>query len=223
MKILVACEESQEVTKAFRRLGHEAYSCDFLDCSGGHPEWHIKADALGMAKSKTWDLIISFPPCTDLSLSGSAHFEKKRLSGQQEDAINFFLDIWEVSNCTENPKNIMSGWKYLNKWYPVIVERIMDIKFPINPTQKIQPWQFGHGETKETWLWLKGLPKLKPVNIVSGREQRIWKMPPSAERGKLRSKTYSGIASAMAHQWSQYKMSESITLTSAPGSPTPSS
>ena len=133
MRILIACEESQEVTKAFRAKGHDSYSCDILDCSGGLPEWHIKGDAVNAAKDKEWDLIISFPPCTDLSLSGSAHFEKKRLSGQQEHSINFFLDIWEVSNCTENPKNIMSGWKYLQKWYPKIIKRMTDIGFPIAP------------------------------------------------------------------------------------------
>lgn len=215
MKVLVNCEESQIVCKAFREKGHEAYSCDLLPCSGGHPEWHIKEDAILMRTAikfytqdrqahyvNEWDLKISHPPCDDIALCGAKWFDKKRLSGQQKESIIFFLDVWEFSNCTENPKNIMSGWKYLKKWYPDIIERMIDIKFPIKYQQKIQPYQFGHGETKETWLWLNDLPLLQPTNMVQGRENRIWKMPPSKDRAKLRSKTYLGIAKAMAEQWS---------------------
>lgn len=204
MDVLVDCEESQEVTKAFRAKGHNAFSCDLLPCSGGHPEWHIQSDVLyhlKQVKPDYYDMVISHPPCDDIALCGTRWFDKKRLSGQQEASINFFLDIWEISNCTENPKNIMSGWKYIKKWYPAIIERMMDINFTIKFSQSIQPWQFGHGETKETWLWLKGLPPLTPTNIVDGREHKIWKMPPSPERAKLRSKTYPGIAAAMADAW----------------------
>jgi len=95
----------------------------------------------------------------------------------------------------------MSGWRYIRKWFPKIIDRIHDIEFPARYTQIIHPWQFGHGETKETWLWLRGLPLLQPTNIVDGRQNRIWKMGPSKDRGKLRSKTYPGIAQAMAEQW----------------------
>jgi site-specific DNA-cytosine methylase len=184
MRILVACEESQTVTKAFRAKGHEAFSCDIISCSGGHPEWHIQADVTGYIE-REWDMVIAFPPCTDLAVSGARHFAEKRKDGRQQRSINFFMLF---ANCScprvaiENPVGIMSSmWR--------------------TPDQIIQPWQFGHGETKATCLWLKGLPLLKPTNIVEGREQRIWKMPPSADRAKLRSKTYDGIALAMAEQW----------------------
>lgn len=184
MKVLVACEESQEVCKAFRKLGHEAYSCDIQPCSGGHPEWHLQVDALELLKMR-WDLIIAHPPCTDLAVSGARWFAEKRADGRQQKSIDFFM---QFANCTceriaiENPIGIMSSiWR--------------------KPDQIIQPWQFGHGETKATCLWLKGLPELKPTDIVEGREHRIWKMPPGAERSKLRSKTYTGIAKAMAEQW----------------------
>jgi hypothetical protein len=201
MDIIITCEESQAVCKAFRAAGHNAFSCDILPCSGGHPEWHIQGDAIFAIKSRPWDRVISFPPCTDLAVSGAGHFAKKRLSGEQERSINFFLDIWEISHSVENPKNIMSGWRYLKKWFPYLVERMKDIKFPLQYTQAIQPHQFGHGETKETWLWLRGLPPLKPTNNVEGREQRVWRMGPSPDRAKLRSKTYAGVAAAMAAQW----------------------
>jgi hypothetical protein len=207
MDVIITCEESQAVTKAFRRSGVQAFSCDLLDCSGGHPEWHIKGDAIAAIRSREWYKVISFPPCTDLSCSGSGHYAKKRLSGEQEQSINFFIDIWLLSDAVENPKNIMSGWQkkgsYLNRWYPHIVDRMYAIGFPKTYTQKFQPWEFGHGETKETWLWLKGLPKLISTNIVEGRENRIWRMPPSEDRGKLRSKTYEGVAAAMASQWTK--------------------
>jgi hypothetical protein len=205
MKILVACEESQEVTKAFRALGHEAYSCDVEPCSGGHPEWHFERDVKDLTSYEWlltdnqkwhWDMIIAFPPCTYLSgcqvrwlkdqpelKSGKPVGLKRRLL--KDEAIDFFM--WFINHpcpkiAIENPIGIMST-KYRK------------------PDQIIQPWQFGHGETKATCLWLKGLPKLTPTNIVEGREQRIWKMPPSKDRAKLRSKTYTGIAQAMAEQW----------------------
>ena len=184
MKILVACEESQAVTIELRRLGYEAYSCDIEPCSGGHPEWHLQVDALELLKMK-WDMILAFPPCTHLAVSGARYFEQKRKDGRQQAAIDFFMRFANA-DCPkiaiENPVGIMSTvWK--------------------KPDQIIQPWQFGHGETKKTCLWLKGLPPLIPTEIVEGREQRIWKMPPSEDRAKNRAKTFPGIARAMAEQW----------------------
>lgn len=184
MKILIACEESQTVCKAFRAKGHEAYSCDILDCSGGHPEWHIKDDAIKYLYPEDWNIVIAFPPCTDLAVSGARYFKGKRESGQQQKSIDFFMLFanYMGSICIENPIGIMSS-----------IYR--------KPDQIIQPWQFGHGETKATCLWLKGLPKLVPTNIVDGREQKVWRMPPSKDRAKMRSKTFEGIAQAMADQW----------------------
>lgn len=184
MRILVACEESQVVAKELRKLEHEAYSCDIEPCSGGHPEWHLQVDAIELLKMK-WDMIIAFPPCTHLAVSGARYFAQKRKDGRQQQGIDFFMQFVNC-NCEkiaiENPVGIMST-KYRK------------------PDQIIQPWQYGHGETKKTCLWLKGLPLLKPTQIVKGREQRIWKMPPGPERAKERSKTYPGIAKAMAEQW----------------------
>ena len=184
MKVLVACEESQEVCKAFRALGHEAYSCDIEPCSGGHPEWHLQVDALELLKMR-WDMILAFPPCTDLAVSGARYFAEKRADGRQQRSIDFFMEFAKA-DCPriaiENPVGIMSTYYR-------------------EPDQIIQPWQFGHGETKKTCLWLKGLPPLKPTEIVSGREQRIWRMPPSKDRAKMRSRTYPGVAKAMAEQW----------------------
>ena len=184
MKILVACEEAQAVPIEMRRLGHEAYSCDIEPCSGGHPEWHLQVDALELLKMK-WDMILAFPPCTHLAVSGARYFEQKRKDGRQQAAIDFFMRFANA-DCPkiaiENPVGIMSSvWR--------------------KPDQIIQPWQFGHGETKKTCLWLKGIPLLVPTNIVDGREQRIWKMPPSEDRAKNRAKTFPGIARAMAEQW----------------------
>lgn len=184
MRILVACEESQAVTIELRKLGHEAYSCDIIPCSGGHPECHLQVDALELLKMQ-WDMIIAFPPCTDLSVSGARYFAEKKADGRQQKSIDFFMRFAN-EDCPkiaiENPVGIMSTvWR--------------------KPDQIIQPWQFGCGETKATCLWLKGLPLLHPTEIVEGREQRVWKMPPSADRAKQRSKTYPGIARAMAEQW----------------------
>lgn len=184
VKILVACEESQAVTIELRRLGHEAYSCDIIPCSGGHTEWHIQQDVIPLLTQK-WDMILAFPPCTHLAVSGAKWFAAKRADGRQQNAIDFFMQFAN-SDCPriaiENPVGIMSTvWR--------------------KPDQIIQPWQFGHGETKKTCLWLKGLPPLIPTEIVEGREQRIWKMPPSEDRAKNRAKTFPGIARAMAEQW----------------------
>jgi hypothetical protein len=188
MKVLVACEESQVVTAAFRKLGIEAWSCDVLPTSGEHPEWHLQQDVIPLL-SKQWNMIIAFPPCTDLAVSGARWFAEKRANGSQQRSIEFFMAIANAPCeriAIENPVGIMSSlWR--------------------KPDQIIQPWQFGHGETKATCLWLKNLPLLKPTCIVEGREQRVWKMPPSADRAKLRSKTYEGIALAIANQWSKPK------------------
>ena len=184
MKILVACEESQAVTIELRKLGHEAYSCDIQECSGGHPEWHLQCDALELLKMR-WDMVIAFPPCTDLAVSGARWFPEKIKNGSQQRSIEFFM---RFANCgcekiaIENPIGIMSRvWR--------------------KPDQIVQPWMFGHGETKATCLWRKNLPALKPTNVVNGREPKVWKMAPGPNRAKTRAKTYTGIARAMAEQW----------------------
>jgi site-specific DNA-cytosine methylase len=188
MKVLIACEESQAVCIAFREKGHEAFSCDILPCSGGHPEWHIQDDIhhiITGSSHLTWDMMIAFPPCTDLAVSGARWFKEKRESGEQQRSIAFFMSIVNANIpkiAIENPVGIMSTLYR-------------------KPDCIIQPWQFGHGETKATCLWLKGLPKLIPTNIVTGREGKVWRMPPSEDRAKLRSKTFPGIAKAMADQW----------------------
>lgn len=185
-KILIACEESQVVCLAFRAKGIEAYSCDIIPCSGEHPEYHIQGDVLSILHND-WDAVIAFPPCTDLAVSGARHFKAKQEDGRQQASIKFFMEFTKLKcpYAIENPIGIMST--HYRK-----------------PDQIIQPWQFGHGETKATCLWLQGLPKLQPTNIVEGREARIHKMPPSKDRAKLRSKTYQGIADAMAEQWSNH-------------------
>lgn len=192
MRVLVACEESQAVCKAFRELGHEAYSCDIEPCSGGHPEWHIQADALELLKIK-WDMILAFPPCTDLAVSGAAWFEEKRKDGRQQRAIEFFMKFANA-DCDriaiENPVGIMSTY-----WR--------------KPDQIVQPYMFGHPEQKKTCFWLKGLPPLKETKNVydemmkrpKKERERLHYLPPSPERAKIRSKTFSGIAQAMAEQW----------------------
>lgn len=191
-KWLIACEESQAVTIALRRRGVEAYSCDLLDCSGGHPEWHIKGDAIEEAYSGKYDCMVAHPPCTFLCNSGVSWLKivdgkitnKERFQDMLWGAI-FFRDLLNApikKKCIENP--IPHKHAGLPKY-----------------TQIIQPWQFGHGETKATCLWLVDLPLLQPTNIVEGREQRLHKLPPSAERAKLRSKTFPGIAQAIADQW----------------------
>lgn len=189
--ILLACEESQAVTIELRALGHNAWSCDIQDCSGGHPEWHIKGDVLKEI-NRGWDMIIAFPPCTYLSTVGNRWFNVDRYGEKaikryenQDEAIDFFLEITDCNAkhlAIENPIGVMNT-KYQQ------------------PTQIIEPWQFGHGYTKATCLWLKGLPKLKPTNIVDGRKSWVNSFISHPERAKMRSKTFNGVASAMAHQW----------------------
>ena len=211
MRVLVACEESQAVTKAFRKLGHEAYSCDIQECSGGKPQWHIKGDALKEAYSGKYDLMVAHPPCTYLAVSGArwmynndGSINLERLRNQKK-ALNFvqkLLDAPIDKIALENPVSVISS----------------QIK---KPTQIIQPYEFGHSEAKKTCLWLRNLPKLKPTKIVDKGEFMEWvdkkgkkkrqakwyidvlsKAKTKAERQKLRSKTYQGIADAMAKQWS---------------------
>jgi hypothetical protein len=186
MRVLVGCEFSGRVRDAFLALGHDAMSCDLLptDSPGPHYQGEIR-DVLDYP----WDLAIFHPPCTHLSVSGARHFEAKRMDGRQQAAVSFFMMLSKAGIpriAIENPVCIMSSLYR-------------------KPDQVIQPWMFGHGETKATCLWLKGLPLLSPTNVVDGRDARIHKMPPSDDRGKLRSETYQGIADAMAAQWSIVK------------------
>jgi len=189
MKVLVACEYSGAVRDAFIALGHDAMSCDLLPTDAPGP--HYQGDVRDLL-DYPFDLMVAHPPCTHLSVSGARHFEAKRQDGRQQAAVAFFMllakaDIPRIA--IENPICIMSSvWR--------------------KPDQVIQPWQFGHGETKATALWLKCLPRLQPTNIVEGREARIHRMPPSADRWKLRSATYPGIAKAMADQWSEIRQLE---------------
>ena len=219
MNVLIACEESQRVCTAFREKGHRAFSCDILDCSGGHPEWHIKGDVLpllnghceftlqnGQTDRQTdrWDLIIAHPPCTDLAVSGARWFAEKQKDFRQQKAVAFFMHF-VLANCdriaVENPIGIMS-------------------KIYKKPTQIIQPWWFGDNYSKSTCLWLKGLEPLKPevteqpeieyvewTDSKTGKKKRQDKLSaealrlPPEERAKMRSKTFLGIARAMAEQW----------------------
>ena len=203
MKVLVACEESQAVTIELRKLGHEAYSCDIIPCSGGHPEWHLQLDAIELLKMK-WDMIIAFPPCTYMTNAGACRMYPKK--GVIDE---------------ERFKKAMQAKEFFMAFYNADCERI-SIENPVplsviglpEKTQVIQPYEFGHPYTKKTYLWLKGLPKLKPTNIVKPLgpyvcgNSEIWKK--QAAKGKVygkeksakhRSKTFPGIAKAMAEQW----------------------
>jgi len=210
MRVLVACEESQAVTKAFRKLGHEAYSCDIQECSGDKPEWHIKGDAIKEAYSGKYDLMIAHPPCTYLAVSGArwmynkdGSVNKERLTNQRK-ALNFVQKLMDApieKIAIENPVSVISS--QIRK-----------------PDQIIQPYEYGHSEAKKTCLWLKNLPLLQSTKIVdkgefvewvdkNGKKKRqakwyldvLTKAKTKAERQKLRSKTYQGIADAIANQW----------------------
>ena len=187
MKVLVACEYSGRVRDAFIRKGHDAMSCDLLDTDVPGP--HYIGNVLDII-DRDWDLMIAHPPCTYLANSGVRwlHSQEGRWQKMEESAL-FFKALWEADIpkiCVENPIP-----------HSYAVKAIGGMKY----TQKIQPWQFGHGETKATCLWLKGLPPLVPTDIVDGREQRILNLPPSKDRWKIRSTTFLGIAAAMADQW----------------------
>lgn len=234
MKVLVACEESQEVCKEFRKKGHNAFSCDIMECSGGCPEYHIQGDVLPLLNGNcefttlngdkhiitgNWDMIIAFPPCTHLAVSGAAWFEEKRKDGRQREAIEFFekfLDAECSRIVIENPIGIISG-DYIIKWFPDLVRKY---GLPLKPTQIIHPWMFGDNFAKSTCLWIKGVKPLEPVVKVqpelewfewidgkTGKKKRqpkwfadAWHLP-AKERAKVRSKTFHGIAKAMADQW----------------------
>ena len=182
MRVLVACEYSGRVREAFRARGHHAWSCDLLPADDGSP-WHRMWDAVHLANTGVWDLMIAHPPCTHLAVSGSRWFKDK--SKEQAEALDFVRLLMAAPIeriAIENPISVISS--KIRK-----------------PDQIIQPWQFGHGETKATCLWLKNLPKLEPTNIVEGREARVHRMSPGPNRWKERSRTYQGIADAMAAQW----------------------
>ena len=228
MNVLVACEESQRVTIEFRKQGHNAFSCDILEPSGGHEEWHIQGDVLPLLNGdcvvKTmdgteheiagrWDMIIAFPPCTYLTVTGNRWFNEEKygeIARQRKEnrieAIKFFM-AFANADCEkiaiENPIGVMSHiWR--------------------KPNQIIQPYEFGHRERKATCLWLKGLPLLRPTKIVepeiihhkSGRTDGKWHFEtislPKEERSKIRSKTFPGIAKAMAEQWGNQNFQDSI-------------
>lgn len=199
MRVLIACEFSGIVRDAFLRRGHDAWSCDLLETESRQAN-HLKGDVFDAIEGvfgkfmavdthgnrplyKQWDMLIAFPPCTHLASSGARWFKDKRQ--EQREAIEF---VRALINCgipriaVENPIGVLS----------TAIRK---------PDQIVQPWQFGHGETKATCLWLKGLPKLTPTNIVEGREGRVWREPPSKDRWKNRSRTYRGLAEAMAEQW----------------------
>jgi hypothetical protein len=189
LKVLIGCEYSGAVRDAFLEAGHDAMSCDLLptDVPGPHYQGDV-FDIIGDG----WDIGIFHPPCTHLSVSGARHFAIKRADGRQQEAIEFFLMLARLpipKIAIENPICIMSSvWR--------------------KPDQTIQPWMFGHGETKATCLWLKGLPHLVPTNIVPGREARVHRLPPGPNRWKERSRTYQGIADAMADQWGDVRQME---------------
>lgn len=191
MKVLIACEYSGRVRDAFRAAGHNAWSCDLLESERDDTGNHIIGNVLEHLHAG-WDLMIAHPPCTHLAVSGARHFEAKKADGRQQESIDFFLALARAPIpriAIENPVCIMSSvWR--------------------KPDQTIQPWMFGHGETKATCLWLKGLPHLVPTNIVPGREPRVHRMPPGPDRWKERSRTYEGIAAAMAEQWGNPRQME---------------
>lgn len=182
MKVLVACEFSGIVREAFIKQGHDAWSCDLLPAE--MPGNHIQDDVLEHLNDG-WDLMIAFPPCTHLAVSGARWFKNKQQEQNVALYFVFYLLTAPIAHlCIENPIGIIS-----TRW--------------CKPDQIIQPWQFGHGETKATCLWLKNLPLLKPTNIVEGRLARVHREPPSPDRWKNRSRTYQGIADAMAEQWGE--------------------
>ena len=190
MRVLVACEFSGIVREAFSRRGHDAVSCDLLESESSGK--HIRGDVRDVLDDG-WDLMIAHPPCTHLAVSGAKWFKHRQK--EQAEALDF---VWELMDCdipkiaVENPISVISS-------------RIR------KPDQIIQPWQFGHGETKATCLWLRGLPKLIPTNVVDGREQRVFRTPPSPDRWKTRSRTFVGIAEAMAEQWGNAPTLELLT------------
>lgn len=194
MNILIACEESGVVRDAFTRGGHEAMSCDLQPSrtAGNHYQGDVR-DVLHYP----WDMMIFHAPCTHICVSGAKHFAAKRLDGRQQSGVSFFMELWR-----HGEKHI----EFMVAEQPVGILSTLFRK----PDQIIQPWQFGHGETKGTCLWLQNLPLLVPTNVVDGREARIHKMAPGPDRAKERSATYQGIADAMASQWGGKKQLELV-------------
>lgn len=184
MRVLVACEFSGTVRRAFRAKGHDAWSCDLLSSEDDSP-YHIQGDAIETSRDMHWDLMIAHPPCTDLAVSGARHFPAKIADGRQRAALAFveaLMDAPIERIAIENPISVIS----------TKIRR---------PDQIVQPWMFGHGEVKATCLWLKNLPLLSPTDIVEGREPKVHRMPPGPNRWKERSRTYEGLAKSMADQW----------------------
>jgi len=185
--VLIGCEESQTICKAFRDAGYEAYSCD-LQTTRGNPDWHYKQDIIEVIPSRRWDLIILHPDCTKIAVSGNRWYGRGMpRNGERIAAVKWTLNLWELAK------------KYSDR---VALENPVSVIFKHLPNvHYIQPWQFGHGETKKTGFALHGLPPLEPSNIVEGREQRVWKMAPGPNRKRDRSKTFDGIAAAIVEQW----------------------
>ena len=183
MRVLVACEYSGRVRDAFRSYGHDAWSCDLLECEA-NPQWHHQGPVEDLLHDG-WDLMVAHPPCTHLAVSGSKHFPEKIADGRQQAALGFVRLLMSAPIprwCIENPVSVISS----------------AIR---PPSQIIQPWEHGHGETKATCLWLNNLPKLVPSKCVEGREPKVHLMPPGPDRWKERSRTYLGVAAAMGKQW----------------------
>ena len=183
MRVLVACEYSGRVRDAFRKHGHDAWSCDLLECEAD-PQWHYQCPVEELLHDG-WDLMVAHPPCTHLAVSGSRHFPRKIADGSQAAALDFvrlLMDAPIKRWAIENPVSVISS--AIRK-----------------PDQIIQPWEYGHGEVKATCLWLKNRPKLKPTNCVEGRDERVHLMPPGPNRWKGRSRTFEGVAAAMGEQW----------------------
>lgn len=211
INVLLACEESQAVCIAFRERGFNAFSCDILPCSGGHPQWHIQADVLQVMRWYWWNCMIAFPPCTHLAVSGARHFEKKKQDGRQQQGVDFFMEF------------VKSDIKYKGIENPVGIMNSIYRK----PDQIIQPYYFGNKSRKKTCLWLKNLPLLKYnlddnlFEIKTAVEPELYTckngktfsrdymfIQPGETRGGQRSKTYSGIAKAMAEQWGDYLITQ---------------
>lgn len=190
MLVLVGCEESQVMTQSFRDLGHEAYSCD-IQPTRGNPDWHFQRDIMLVIPTRQWDLIILHPECTAMSVSGNRWYGTGMpMNNLRMQAIEWTLKLFELAK--KNSKAVA-----LENPVSVIFKHLPNVHY-------IQPWMFGHGETKKTGFALHNLPPLKSTNIVDGREQRVWKMPPSATRKRDRSETYAGIAKACAEQWGSW-------------------
>lgn len=171
-----------------RKRGHNAFSCDLKYPSGGHPEWHLKMDGFEALFYMKWDLIVMHPPCTHLCISGNRWYAGTE---QRRHAANWTFELWKQAKTVCNKVAMENPVGVLNSFFPMLPR-----------PQYIQPWQFGHGEVKRTCLWLHGLPELIPTNIVAGREERIWRnVQPGPDRAKIRSKTYAGIAKAIAEQY----------------------